>query len=125
MNVQPAASLPLKALGNQSGQLVIVNLQRTPYDHLSSIRVFAKTDEFMALLMTELGYTDFDREFDCLPQWTPKSALKSGGGADDDDDDDDDDGDSSRRSLLQWTAVALVSFLVLAAAVWWRYPAHW
>lgn len=35
--------------------LVIVNLQKTPADHVAAVRIFAKTDEVMEGVMKELG----------------------------------------------------------------------
>jgi len=64
MNVQPAASLPDKALQNPNGKFFIVNLQRTPYDSVATLHVFGKTDQFMELLMKELGKEQFDQEYD-------------------------------------------------------------
>ena len=68
MNVQPAACYPDKCLRNKDGKLVIVNLQKTPYDQFCAIRIFAKTDTFMKILMEELGILQFDRSFDSLEQ---------------------------------------------------------
>jgi mono-ADP-ribosyltransferase sirtuin 6 len=65
MRVHPAASLPEKALRN-GGSLVIVNLQYTPYDNEATVKIHAKTDNFMELLMKELGIEEFDRTFDIL-----------------------------------------------------------
>eukprot|EP01106_Pelomyxa_sp_JSP_P013881 TRINITY_DN4270_c0_g2_i1.p1 TRINITY_DN4270_c0_g2~~TRINITY_DN4270_c0_g2_i1.p1 ORF type:complete len:531 (+),score=125.86 TRINITY_DN4270_c0_g2_i1:49-1641(+) len=47
MNVQGAASFPLKVLRNKGGALVVVNLQHTPCDGLAAVRVYARTDAFM------------------------------------------------------------------------------
>lgn len=44
--------------------MFIVNLQRTPYDHLATQKIYAKTDIFMDLLMQELGHTTFDTSYD-------------------------------------------------------------
>jgi len=41
--------------------MVIVNLQRTPFDHVA-FHVFSKTDIFMELLMQELGCSDFSTD---------------------------------------------------------------
>ncbi|KAL6079563.1 NAD-dependent protein deacetylase sirtuin-7 [Balamuthia mandrillaris] len=67
MNVQPSACYPDKCLRNPGGKLMIVNLQATPFDSLASIRVFARTDAFMAVLMEELGL----QQFDMTPAWYP------------------------------------------------------
>jgi len=55
MNVHPAASLCNKALRNKNGSMVIVNLQKTPYDNVATVKLHCKTDEFMKLLMEKLG----------------------------------------------------------------------
>ena len=49
-----------------SAQLIIVNLQRTPYDEAATLRVFSKTDLFMHLLMKHLGIETFDTEYDAI-----------------------------------------------------------
>jgi len=36
-------------------KLVIVNLQRTPLDHLADVRVFARCDDFTRLVMAKLS----------------------------------------------------------------------
>jgi hypothetical protein len=43
-----------------------VNLQITPYDGVASVKVHAKTDAFMSLLMKELGEEEFDMQYDHL-----------------------------------------------------------
>ncbi|KAG2374471.1 hypothetical protein C9374_010755 [Naegleria lovaniensis] len=69
MMVQPACHLPLMTLDN-SGVMSIVNLQKTQFDHLSKVRVFAKTDEFMKMVMEELGELEHvDTSFDAVSQW--------------------------------------------------------
>lgn len=64
MNVQPAASYPPKALRNENGKFVLVNIQKTPYDEETTLKVYAKTDDFMKLLMHELGIEQFDQTYD-------------------------------------------------------------
>ncbi len=50
-----------------SFQFFIVNLQRTPYDSKASLKVYAKTDEFMALLLKELNMDhSVDTKYDHL-----------------------------------------------------------
>jgi hypothetical protein len=44
--------------------MIIVNLQRTPYDEFATLKVHAKTDEFMFALMKELGIEQFDVQYD-------------------------------------------------------------
>ncbi len=72
MNVQPAASYPLEPLRN-GGKLVIVNLQKTPYDQLAAVRIFAKTDVFMKVLLTQLGIdpNKIDTVTDTKINWDP------------------------------------------------------
>eukprot|EP00026_Physarum_polycephalum_P006507 Phypoly_transcript_06551.p1 GENE.Phypoly_transcript_06551~~Phypoly_transcript_06551.p1 ORF type:complete len:461 (+),score=46.27 Phypoly_transcript_06551:319-1701(+) len=72
MNVQPAASYPLQCLNN-GGALVIVNLQRTPFDELARIRIFAKTDNFMQVLISKLGIKKLDTSTDSKEQWSDES----------------------------------------------------
>eukprot|EP01125_Pyxidicula_operculata_P008812 TRINITY_DN2925_c0_g1_i1.p1 TRINITY_DN2925_c0_g1~~TRINITY_DN2925_c0_g1_i1.p1 ORF type:complete len:601 (+),score=153.95 TRINITY_DN2925_c0_g1_i1:1315-3117(+) len=67
MCVQPAASLPMKVVSNK-GKLFVVNLQRTPYDDETTVKVYSKTDYFMEMLMEELGLSEFDTEFDLVDQ---------------------------------------------------------
>eukprot|EP01090_Pellita_catalonica_P001869 TRINITY_DN11594_c0_g1_i3.p1 TRINITY_DN11594_c0_g1~~TRINITY_DN11594_c0_g1_i3.p1 ORF type:complete len:274 (-),score=33.31 TRINITY_DN11594_c0_g1_i3:207-1028(-) len=63
MRVTPSCELPLMGrkrhgkTGPKRHRLVIVNLQKTPYDSKCALRIFAKVDVVMALLMEELGYT--------------------------------------------------------------------
>ena len=38
------------------GNLVIINLQKTPLDHCATLRIHAKCDDVMVLLMQKLGY---------------------------------------------------------------------
>jgi mono-ADP-ribosyltransferase sirtuin 6 len=63
MRVQPACSLPSMAISNK-GDLVIVNLQITPYDDESEVRVFARTDLFLERVMKHLGMEEFDTTTD-------------------------------------------------------------
>jgi NAD+-dependent protein deacetylase sirtuin 6 len=71
MNVQPAASFPDKCFKN-GGKLVIINLQKTPYDSLASIRIFAKCDDVMRMLMEELTIYEFSVTTDIIDTWDPK-----------------------------------------------------
>jgi len=72
--VTPAAHLPqqIGQHGKQGGwpKLVIVNLQRTPLDHLASIKIHARTDEFLALLAQELGIASVP-----APTSSPSSSM--------------------------------------------------
>jgi len=69
MNVQPNATYPDQCLKNPNGKMVIVNLQKTPFDNVASVRVFCKTDIFMKMVMDELKIMKFDMEMDCKEQW--------------------------------------------------------
>lgn len=64
MQVAPACHIPYRCSKN-NGKLVIVNLQKTSYDDKAT-KIYAKTDEFMRLLMEELGLKDFDQDYDLL-----------------------------------------------------------
>jgi hypothetical protein len=55
--VSPANDLPQLAYKNGK-PLVIVNLQKTPLDFMSSVRIFGKTDEILLELCRELGLGD-------------------------------------------------------------------
>eukprot|EP01105_Mastigella_eilhardi_P023254 TRINITY_DN5831_c0_g1_i1.p1 TRINITY_DN5831_c0_g1~~TRINITY_DN5831_c0_g1_i1.p1 ORF type:complete len:567 (-),score=145.91 TRINITY_DN5831_c0_g1_i1:119-1819(-) len=73
MNVQGAASYPDKALRNDKGKLIIVNLQSTPYDMLAAVRIYARTDVFTEALMAELNIdADFDQSTDMLALWAER-----------------------------------------------------
>jgi len=54
LTVAPANEMPSKTKKN-NGKVCIVNLQSTFYDDRSDLRIFAKTDLFVTLLMAELG----------------------------------------------------------------------
>jgi hypothetical protein len=46
---------------------VIVNLQKTPYDSRCHLKVYAKCDEFMKLVLAELGIeNELDTSYDHL-----------------------------------------------------------
>ena len=50
LRVRPACKLP--QMGQKfGGRLVIINLQKTPYDDETDLRIFAKSDELMIALM--------------------------------------------------------------------------
>ena len=55
LTVRPACTMPELTARNQ-GALVIVNLQPTPLDDKATIKIHAKTDTVMAMLMKRLGY---------------------------------------------------------------------
>ena len=48
--------------------LVIVNLQKTPYDKDCAVRIWGRTDDVMVQLMAELGLE--------IPQWQPTRYLQ-------------------------------------------------
>jgi len=52
--VRPAANMP-RTVGTRGKDLVIVNLQATPIDHWSCMRINAKIDDVMVPLMKKLG----------------------------------------------------------------------
>eukprot|EP00697_Spironema_sp_BW2_P015666 gnl/Spiro4/6610_TR3409_c0_g1_i1.p1 gnl/Spiro4/6610_TR3409_c0_g1~~gnl/Spiro4/6610_TR3409_c0_g1_i1.p1 ORF type:complete len:573 (+),score=137.75 gnl/Spiro4/6610_TR3409_c0_g1_i1:38-1720(+) len=54
LTVSPACGLP-QTTAKCGGRLVIVNLQRTPLDELSALRIYARTDTVMTMLMERLG----------------------------------------------------------------------
>jgi len=54
LTVSPANEMPRKTVEN-GGKLAIVNLQKTHLDSLATVRVFAKTDDVMKLVMNKLG----------------------------------------------------------------------
>ena len=54
LRVNPAAEMAL-ATANNGGNLVIVNLQKTPLDAAASLRIHAKIDDLMTMLMAELN----------------------------------------------------------------------
>ncbi|CAF1566230.1 unnamed protein product [Adineta steineri] len=61
MRVSPACKLPCMNL--KSGQkMVIINLQKTPYDDQCALRIYARCDEVMSMVMKELNLT--------IPQYT-------------------------------------------------------
>jgi len=56
MRVSPANKFPLQAVAN-GGKMVIVNLQKTPYDRKAHLVIHERTDKVMQMLMEELGLT--------------------------------------------------------------------
>jgi NAD-dependent SIR2 family protein deacetylase len=73
MCVQSAAMYPMQVVGK--GNLVLVNIQHTPVDDLTNVRIFAKTDDFFRALMRELQITQFDTKTDVLKRM-PKARPK-------------------------------------------------
>eukprot|EP01115_Flamella_aegyptia_P004017 TRINITY_DN17912_c0_g1_i1.p1 TRINITY_DN17912_c0_g1~~TRINITY_DN17912_c0_g1_i1.p1 ORF type:complete len:432 (-),score=103.78 TRINITY_DN17912_c0_g1_i1:11-1306(-) len=70
LTVAPASQIPATVGKSKNGNLVIVNMQKTPLDGVSQMRVFAKTDEFMIAVMKYLGLT--------IPQWRLQRNLLVG-----------------------------------------------
>ncbi|GKT40470.1 NAD-dependent protein deacetylase SRT1 [Colletotrichum spaethianum] len=62
LTVPPACTIP-ESMGKKKrsranpdgGRLVVCNLQSTPLDHLSELRLWAETDDLMVRVMTKLG----------------------------------------------------------------------
>jgi len=56
MRVAPANKLPFEEMENGKKKFVVlVNLQKTPMDSMVDLRVWSKTDDFLKLVMKELG----------------------------------------------------------------------
>ncbi|CAF1394071.1 unnamed protein product [Adineta ricciae] len=63
MRVSPACELPSMKSKSRNKKMVIVNLQKTPYDDQYALRIFARCDDVMKMVMEELNlvippYTD-------------------------------------------------------------------
>lgn len=54
LTVSPACTMP-KTTAKTNGKLVICNLQKTPLDHLCSVRIYQRCDVFMQALMNYLN----------------------------------------------------------------------
>lgn len=69
LRVTPAADMPLKVVKNKiKGKLVIINLQKTPYDADASLCIHGKCDDVIELLMKKLGYA--------IPTWKMERRLQ-------------------------------------------------
>lgn len=55
------------ATAQNGGNLVLINLQKTPLDNLATLCIYGKTDDVMLLLMQKLGYE--------VPAWQIKKRL--------------------------------------------------
>jgi len=53
LRVNPAAEMPVTTI-NKGGKLIICNLQKTPLDSKCTLRIFAKCDDLMKMVMEEL-----------------------------------------------------------------------
>lgn len=82
MRVSPANKLPAVPVKKGHGNLVICNLQKTPYDHLAKIRIFGPTDTVMELVMKGLGIEipETDAEGHPIPRPAPYSEIRPAGG---------------------------------------------
>lgn len=60
LRVTPAADMPAST-AEGGGNLVIINLQKTPLDAYATLCIYGKCDEVIMLLMKKLGYE--------LPAW--------------------------------------------------------
>ena len=55
LRIPPASDMPLSVARN-GGNLVIVNLQKTPLDAAAALCIYAKCDDVMEMLMKKLDY---------------------------------------------------------------------
>jgi len=55
LTVTPAATCPETVADSEDGNLVIINLQKTPLTDIAAFQIFAKTDEVMARVMEKLN----------------------------------------------------------------------
>ncbi|PAA72650.1 hypothetical protein BOX15_Mlig004036g1 [Macrostomum lignano] len=67
LTVTPAANMPEEA-AERGAKLVICNLQNTPLDSLSSLRIYGRTDELMTRVCSRLGIQ--------LPAWQLRRRLR-------------------------------------------------
>ena len=68
LTVTPAANLPEMVGEKKKGTFCIVNLQKTNMDNLCDVRIFAKCDDVMRLLMKKLNLE--------IPEWKLKRYIK-------------------------------------------------
>ena len=67
LRVSPANDMPA-ATARNGGNLVIINLQKTPLDAFATLCIYGKCDDVMDLLMQKLGYQ--------IPTWQMKKRLE-------------------------------------------------
>jgi NAD-dependent SIR2 family protein deacetylase len=67
MRVTPAANMPVSTAQN-GGNLVMINLQKTPIDHHATLIIHGKCDDVMQVLMKKLNYS--------APDWQLKRRLQ-------------------------------------------------
>jgi len=72
LRIEPAASICVATADEPEGQVAIVNLQVTPKDDRASLKINAKCDEVMALVMAEIGVPIpiYQRNHDVQATWT-------------------------------------------------------
>jgi len=66
LTVRPACTMP--KITSKKGNLVIVNLQKTPLDDRAAFHIYSKTDVVMELLFKELNLT--------IPEWSLTRFMK-------------------------------------------------
>ena len=68
LRVTPASDMPLKVVRNKiGGKLIIINLQKTPYDKDAKLCIHGKCDDIIKLLMKKLDYK--------IPSWKMQRRL--------------------------------------------------
>lgn len=55
LRIEPAASMCVSTATEHGGQVVIVNLQRTPKDDVATLKINGRCDDVLRLVMQELG----------------------------------------------------------------------
>jgi len=56
LRVSPACDMPVETSSN-GGNLVLINLQKTPIDGAATMIIHGKCDDVMKILMNKLGYS--------------------------------------------------------------------
>ena len=67
LRVSPANDMPA-ATARNGGNLIIINLQKTPIDAFATLCIYGKCDDVIELLMQKLGYQ--------IPTWQMKKRLE-------------------------------------------------
>lgn len=67
LRVSPANGMPAACAMN-GGRLVLINLQKTPIDHLATMVIHGKCDDVMKMLMEKLSYQ--------IPTWQMKKRIE-------------------------------------------------
>lgn len=68
LRVTPAADMPVETAKNGSGNIVVVNLQKTPLDSMAALVIHAKCDDVMEKVMAKLGRQ--------IPSWQMKRRVR-------------------------------------------------